>query len=79
MPLLIQHGVNDPTDPVTESDRLVTAIREAGGTIEYLRISDEGRSLTKQKNQVAYNRRVAAFLERHLIPAQADVEARVSQ
>ncbi len=79
VPVLVQHGVNDPTDPVTESDRLVTAIREAGGTVEYMRIPDEGHSLTKQKNRVAYYRRVAAFLERHLIPVQADVKARVSQ
>ena len=79
VPLLVQHGVNDPQDPVTESDRLVTAIREAGGTVEYLRIPDEGHFLTKQKNRVAYYRRVAALLERHLIRTQADVEARVSQ
>lgn len=79
VPLLFQHGVNDPRDPVTESDRLVTAIREAGGTVEYLRIPDEGHFLTKQKNRVAYYRRLAAFLERHLIRAQADVKARVSQ
>ena len=79
VPLLVQHGVNDPQDPVTESDRLVTAIREAGGTVEYLRIPDEGHFLTKQKNRVAYYRRLAAFLERHLIRAQADVKARASQ
>ena len=69
----MQHGVNDPQDPVTESDRLVTAIREAGGTVEYLRMPDEGHSLSKQKNRVAYYRRVAEFLDRHLIPAQADI------
>ena len=79
VPLLVQHGVNDPRDPVTESDRLVMAIRAAGGTVEYLRIPDEGHFLTKQKNRVAYYRRVAAFLERHLIRTQADVEARASQ
>ena len=72
-PLLVQHGVNDPQDPVTESDRLVTAIREASGTVEYLRMPDEGHSLSKQKNRVVYYRRVAEFLDRHLIPTHADI------
>ncbi len=62
-----------------ESDRLVTAIREAGGTVEYMRFPDEGHFLTKQKNRVAYYRRVADFLERHLIPRQADMEAQALQ
>jgi dipeptidyl aminopeptidase/acylaminoacyl peptidase len=79
VPLLVQHGVNDPQDPVTESDRLVTAIREAGGTVEYMRYPDEGHSLTKQKNRIAYYRRLADFLDRHLNPAQADIKARLSQ
>jgi len=79
VPLLVQHGVNDPQDPVTESDRLVRAIREAGGTVEYLRMPDEGHNLNKQKNRIAFYRRVADFLNRHLHPAQADMEARVRQ
>ncbi len=64
---------------MAESDRLVTAIREAGGTVEYLRMPDEGHYLKKQKNRVAYYRRLAEFLDRHLMRAQADMEARISQ
>ena len=78
VPLLVQHGANDPQDPVAESDRLVKAIREAGGTVEYLRMPDEGHNLNKQKNRVAYYRRMAEFLDRHLMRAQADMEARAS-
>lgn len=72
VPLLVQHGANDPRDPVTESDRFVTAIREAGGTVEYLRFPDEGHSLTKQANRVIFYRRMADFLERHLKPELTD-------
>ena len=68
MPLLVQHGVNDPRDPVGESDRLVTAIREAGGSVIYMRFPDEGHSLSKRDNRVAYYRRVASFLDEHLGP-----------
>lgn len=72
VPLLVQHGVNDPRDPVTESDRLVTKIRKAGGTVIYLRFPDEGHSITKQANRVAYYRTMVGFLEKHLKPSEED-------
>ena len=72
VPLLVQHGVNDPRDPVTESDRLVTKIREAGGTVTYMRFPDEGHGIAKQANRVAYYRTMASFLEEHLKPSELD-------
>ncbi|RLA32703.1 MAG: S9 family peptidase [Gammaproteobacteria bacterium] len=72
VPLLVEHGANDPRDPVTESDRLVTAIREAGGTVTYMRFPDEGHSLAKQANRVAYYRTMVGFLERQLKPVDID-------
>ena len=72
VPLLVQHGVNDPRDPVTESDRLVTKVREAGGTVTYMRFPDEGHSISKQANRVAYYRTMASFLEQHLQPNEKD-------
>ncbi len=72
VPLLVQHGVNDPRDPVTESDRLVTKVREAGGTVTYMRFPDEGHSISKQANRVAYFRTMASFLEDHLKPDELD-------
>ena len=72
VPLLVQHGVNDPRDPVTESDRLVTKVREAGGTVTYMRFPDEGHGIAKQANRVAYYRTMASFLEQHLMPSELD-------
>jgi len=71
VPLMVQHGVNDPRDPVTESDRIVQAIRESGGEVTYMRFPDEGHGLRKQANRVAYYRAVARFLDEHL--RQSDV------
>ncbi len=68
VPLLVQHGANDPRDPVTESDRLVQAVRDAGGTVRYMRFPDEGHSLAKRKNKVAFYRELSSFLEKHLMP-----------
>jgi dipeptidyl aminopeptidase/acylaminoacyl peptidase len=65
-PLLVVHGANDPRDPVTESDRFVEAVRQRGGTVEYLRFPDEGHGVRKLANRVTAYRRVAAFLEKAL-------------
>ncbi|HEY8616567.1 S9 family peptidase [Phenylobacterium sp.] len=62
-PLLVEHGANDPRDPVTESDRFVEAVRKAGTEVVYLRFPDEGHSVVNLANRVHMWRRVAAFLE----------------
>ncbi len=72
VPVLVEHGANDPRDPVTESDRLVAKIREAGGAVTYMRFPDEGHSISKQANRVAYYRTMVGFLEEHLKPNEAD-------
>lgn len=71
VPLFVEHGANDPRDPVTESDRIVRTVRENGGSVTYMRFPDEGHSLSKQANRVAFFRALAGFLEEHLKPADA--------
>lgn len=66
VPLLVSHGVNDPRDPVTESDRIVEAVRANGKEVTYLRWPDEGHSVRKRPNRVALYRNIAGFLERQL-------------
>ena len=58
---MILHGDKDPRDPVTESDQFVRAIREHGGTVDYLRFPDEGHSIRKLSNRMIAYRRIAAF------------------
>jgi dipeptidyl aminopeptidase/acylaminoacyl peptidase len=72
VPMLVQHGANDPRDPVTESDRIVSAARAAGNKVTYMRFPDEGHEISKQRNRVAYFRSLAAFLETQLQPASRD-------
>ena len=48
VPLFVEHGVNDPRDPVTESDRIVQTVRDNGGEVTYLRFPDEGHGIAKQ-------------------------------
>ncbi|MBW3660782.1 MAG: S9 family peptidase [Gemmatimonadetes bacterium] len=65
-PIMVVHGANDPRDPVEESDQFVRAIREHGGTVEYLRFPDEGHGIRKLENRLIAYRRIADFLERNL-------------
>jgi dipeptidyl aminopeptidase/acylaminoacyl peptidase len=65
-PLMVLHGANDPRDPVAEADQIVRAVRERGGTVEYLRFPDEGHGIRKLSNRIIAYRRVARFLERTL-------------
>jgi len=66
VPLFVQHGANDPRDPVSESDRIVQAVRENGGSVTYMRFPDEGHSISKEANRVAFYRKLVEFLEQHL-------------
>ncbi|MDC8829316.1 S9 family peptidase [Alteromonas gilva] len=66
-PMFFEHGVNDPRDPVTESDRMVRILREKGLDVTYLRFPDEGHSVSKLENRVTFYRALADFLERHLV------------
>lgn len=65
-PMFFEHGKNDPRDPVTETDRIVKAIRDNGYTVEYLRFPDEGHSVSKMPNRITMYRRLARFLETQL-------------
>jgi dipeptidyl aminopeptidase/acylaminoacyl peptidase len=65
-PVMVLHGANDPRDPPTESDQFVRAIREKGGTVEYLRFPDEGHNIRKLENRIIAYRRIAEFLEKRL-------------
>ena len=65
-PMLFQHGVNDPRDPVAESDEMVKALRERNIDVTYLRFPDEGHGISKLENRVIFYRALAHYLETHL-------------
>lgn len=73
VPLLVSHGANDPRDPVEESDRLVKAVRANGNAVIYMRFPDEGHSIRKRDNRVAFYRTLSRFLDEQLKPERRDV------
>lgn len=65
-PTFVYAGANDPRVPRTESDLIVKALRQRKIPSEYMVADNEGHSLSRRENQLAFYARCARFLETHL-------------
>ena len=65
-PLLVIHGANDPRVPIFEAEQLVSALRERGREVGYLRFEDEGHGILKAKNRADAWPKVVDFFRAHL-------------
>lgn len=66
-PLFVVQGLNDPRVPVTESEQMVTKIRENGSPVWYLMAKDEGHGFRKKVNRDYYTNAMVLFLETYLL------------
>jgi dipeptidyl aminopeptidase/acylaminoacyl peptidase len=78
-PILVIHGANDPRDPVSDSDQLVKAVRDAGGRAAYIRFADEGHDIEKIKNNAYALRRIGSFFDQHFMPARPAAKAATAE
>ncbi len=62
-PLFVYAGANDPRVPRAESDAIVRALRARGVPVEYMVAANEGHSLARRENLIAFLSRSARFLE----------------
>jgi dipeptidyl aminopeptidase/acylaminoacyl peptidase len=65
-PLFVYAGANDPRVPRPESDQIVRALRERKVPVEYMVADNEGHSMARRENQIAFYSRSAAFLEKQM-------------
>jgi dipeptidyl aminopeptidase/acylaminoacyl peptidase len=65
-PLMVLQGANDPRVLQAESDDMVTAIMDHGGTVEYVVFDDEGHGFRKSANRIDGYNRILAFLDTYL-------------
>jgi dipeptidyl aminopeptidase/acylaminoacyl peptidase len=65
-PLMVIHGVNDPRVPIQESDQIVKKLKERNHPVRYIRIEEEGHTMTKLKNKINSYSEMAEFLEKYL-------------
>jgi dipeptidyl aminopeptidase/acylaminoacyl peptidase len=67
-PVFVYAGANDPRVPRPESDQVVRALRGRGVPVEYMVADNEGHSLARRENQIAFYSRCGRFLETQLAP-----------
>jgi dipeptidyl aminopeptidase/acylaminoacyl peptidase len=65
-PTFVYAGANDPRVPRSESDLIVAALRERRVPTEYMVAENEGHSLARRENIIAFLARSARFLEDNL-------------
>jgi dipeptidyl aminopeptidase/acylaminoacyl peptidase len=63
-PLLVVHGANDTNVPVSESEQIINALRQAGRDVRYLLFSDDGHGIVKRENRAALAATISEWLTR---------------
>jgi dipeptidyl aminopeptidase/acylaminoacyl peptidase len=66
-PLLVVQGLNDPRVPASESQQMVKAIRDQGGTVWFLMAKDEGHGFHKKRNVDFMFYSTVLFAKEHLL------------
>jgi dipeptidyl aminopeptidase/acylaminoacyl peptidase len=67
LPLMVVQGQNDPRVPVTESEQIVTALRQRGQPVWYIKALNEGHGYDRKENQDVFQRATILFLQRYLV------------
>jgi acetyl esterase/lipase len=70
-PMMIVHGTADETVPLSQSETLVKALKEAGAAPEFIVIPDAPHTFDLQPKQMDLRPAVLAFLDKHLKPEAA--------
>jgi dipeptidyl aminopeptidase/acylaminoacyl peptidase len=65
-PLLIGQGANDVRVKASESEQIVTAMRQRGTPVTYVLYPDEGHGFRRAENRRSFTAVVEAFLAKHL-------------
>jgi len=66
-PLFVAQGLNDPRVPASESQQMVTAIRNHGGTVWFVMAKDEGHGFQKKRNADHLFYSSVLFVTEHLL------------
>ena len=56
------HGAHDTNVPVSESEQIVDALREAGRPVRYLLFHDDGHGIDKRENRTALTVAITEWL-----------------
>ncbi|SKC58150.1 alpha/beta hydrolase family protein [Pseudoxanthomonas indica] len=66
VPVLIAHGEADQRTPFAQAKAMKTALESSGNAPEWMAVPKEGHGFYEDKNNIAFYRRLEAFLDRHI-------------
>lgn len=66
IPLLVVQGRNDPRVPASESEQIVSALRERGQPVWYIEALNEGHGYERKENINVYEQAAVLFLQKYL-------------
>jgi len=69
-PMFVFQGKIDPRVPLSESEQMVSALRERNVEVWYIMAKDEGHGLSKKFNSEIVNASIAEFLKKYLVDAE---------
>lgn len=64
-PMLVIQGAKDPRVVKEESDQIVEKLKQAGRTVDYLVLDDEGHGFSKKENEIRVYETMLDFLEQY--------------
>jgi dipeptidyl aminopeptidase/acylaminoacyl peptidase len=70
IPVFVAHGQEDEVADVQESRALIAALETFNVPHESLLVAREGHGMSYAKNQIMLYDRIAAFLDKNLLPAK---------
>jgi len=70
IPLLVVQGRNDPRVPASESEQIVSAMRERGQPVWYIEALNEGHGYNRKENIDVYEQATVLFLQKYLVRGQ---------
>lgn len=71
VPLFVAQGQNDPRVPATESEQIVSELRNSGREVWYMNALNEGHGFRKKENRDLYRQIVVMFFEKYLLDREA--------
>ncbi|GGD37878.1 alpha/beta hydrolase family protein [Pseudoxanthomonas indica] len=78
VPVMLVQGKLDRRVPMDQFNALESSFKKAGVPVETMVVSGEGHGFVKPENITELNKRVAAFLDRHIGPGTAAAPASTS-
>jgi len=72
VPVLIAHGNRDRRVPISHSEKLIAALKEANKSYQWIELENEGHGIASEKNRQRFYEALFEFLQKHIGAGMAE-------